>query len=479
MRSRLNRCGRILFCAVLSCLQSLLGGLRFAKIRVAIVFASVPYGLYYAHRRYIIMLDDIKNYFADFDGATNICRTVALWITIALVVAFVITKVYIAVLGRRAVKAADGRTDIDKATRIVNGAWIVSALFVAMCFIIAFSSCYFVEGDAIVPILFYPLLVLAIAVVASATSLFFKPNTVVKIVCASVCGAALICVLACMIAYYASGKAGDASSNIGLYISAAFVTAGIIALAFFADRGKRLFDTKTVTFAAVCVALSFALSYVRLFKMPMGGSITFASMLPLMLFAFMFGSRRGVLVGLIYGVLQAIQDPWIIHPAQFALDYAVAFAAIGLTGCIRDFGLFKNNMRAQFALGACIACLFRFICHYFSGVYAFGMYAAVFADQYAMPLLANEYFYSLVYQSMYLVPELAIVLAVGMTVFASGNFRRQIAMYAQRYSAAPSDAAEKVEVFDSTERADGAENAEPAENMPADGLPSDAQPSQE
>ncbi len=160
------------------------------------------------------MLDDIKNYFADFDGATNICRTVALWITIALVVAFVITKVYIAVLGRRAVKAADGGTDIDKATRIVNGAWIVSALFVAMCFIIAFSSCYFVEGDAIVPILFYPLLVLAIAVVASATSLFFKPNTVVKIVCASVCGAALICVLACMIAYYASGKAGDASSNI-------------------------------------------------------------------------------------------------------------------------------------------------------------------------------------------------------------------------------------------------------------------------
>ena len=112
-------------------------------------------------------------------------------------------------------------------------------------------------------------------------------------------------------------------------------------------------------------------------------------------------------------------------------------------------------------------------------MYAFGMYAEGFADQYGMPLLANEYFYSLVYQSMYLVPELAIVLAVGMTVFASGNFRRQIAMYAQRYSAAPSDAAEKVEVFDSTERADGAENAEPAENMPADGLPSDAQPSQE
>ncbi|MDE6401047.1 MAG: energy-coupled thiamine transporter ThiT, partial [Clostridiales bacterium] len=317
------------------------------------------------------MLDDVKNYFANFDGAANVCRTIALWITVTLLIAFVITKVYIAVLGKRSQKYAGA--DFASATRIVNGAWIISALFVAACFIVAFSTCYFVDvahgKDALVPILFYPLLVLALTIVASAATLFFKPYKIVKIVCAAVCGAALIAALACMIAYYASGDAGDALSNIGLYVSAVVVTAAIVALAFFADRGKRPFDTKTITFAAICVALSFALSYVRIFKMPMGGSITFASMLPLMLFAFMFGSRRGILVGLVYGVLQAIQDPWIIHPAQFALDYAVAFAAIGLTGCIRDFGLFKNNMRAQFALGACIACLCRFICQYFAGVH--------------------------------------------------------------------------------------------------------------
>ena len=66
--------------------------------------------------------------------------------------------------------------------------------------------------------------------------------------------------------------------------------------------------------------MSFALSYVRIFRLPMGGSITFASMLPFMLYSYMYGTKKGVLAGLVYGVLQAVQDPWIIHPAQFALD---------------------------------------------------------------------------------------------------------------------------------------------------------------
>lgn len=73
--------------------------------------------------------------------------------------------------------------------------------------------------------------------------------------------------------------------------------------------------------------------------------------------------------------------------------------------------------------------------HYFAGVYAFGMYGEGFATEYGMPLLANEYFYSFVYQCMYLIPELAIVVAVGMFVFASANFRKQIQTYAQRNAA--------------------------------------------
>lgn len=379
------------------------------------------------------MLDDIKTYFANFDGATNACRTVALWITVALLVAFVASRLYIMIARKR---QKYGESEIAAATKIINGAWIVTALIAAVCFIVTFTACYFVEvaagDDELVPILFYPLLVALIAAVASAITLFVKPNIIAKIVCAAVTGSALIAVIVCMIVYYASGQAvennwgTDVLSNIGLYLSGVILAAAVIAFAFFTDRKSKPMDTRTITYAAVCVALSFALSYVRLFKMPMGGSITFASMLPLMLFAFMFGSRKGVAVGAIYGLLQAIQDPWIIHPAQFALDYLVAFAAIGLTGCIRELGLLKGNMRAQFVLGATVACAIRFVSHYFAGVFAFGVYGAGYAADYNMPALANEYFYSFVYQCLYLIPELAIVIVAALLVLASVSFRKQI-----------------------------------------------------
>lgn len=373
------------------------------------------------------MLDDIKTYFANFTDATNTCRTIALWVTVALLIAFVISRMYI-VIARK--KQAYDEGALTAASKIANGAWIVIALTAAVCFIVTFTSCYFVDvahgKDVLVPILFYPLLVAVIAVVASAIALFVKPNIITKIICAVVCGCALVAVITCMIVYYSSGKAGEALSNIGLYLSAVILAAAMIAAAILCDRKSKPMDTRTITYAAVCVALSFALSYVRLFKMPMGGSITFASMLPLMLFAFMFGSRKGVAVGVIYGLLQAIQDPWIIHPAQFALDYLVAFGGIGLTGCMRELGMFKGNMRAQFALGAVIACVLRFLAHYFAGVFAFGMYGAGYAAEYRVSALASEYFYSFVYQCLYLIPELAIVIVAAMLVLSSSSFRKQI-----------------------------------------------------
>lgn len=378
------------------------------------------------------MLDNLVNYFADFDGAVNSCRTVALWICIALLVCFVTSRLYVFSLEK---SGRVSRQELSGAIKIFNGGWIIAALIIAFAFIVTFTACYFVDvtkgEDTLVPILFYPLLVLCLAVAVSAALIFFMPKKVaIKIVCAAVTGCAFISVIVCMTVYYASGQAGDAYSSLGLYLSSAMLAAGVVVFAVLADRAKRAIDTRAVTFGAVCVALSFALSYVRIFKLPMGGSITFASMLPLMLFAYMFGSRKGVLVGAIYGVLQAVQDPWILHPAQFLLDYIIAFAAIGLTGCMRDLGALKGKMRAQFAVGAVIACAVRFAAHYFAGVFAFGEYGAGYAVSFDMPSLANAYFYSFVYQCMYIIPELIIVLAASMLAFASRSFRKQIELYA-------------------------------------------------
>ncbi len=411
------------------------------------------------------MLEDIKNYFANFDGATNTCRSIALWITVALVLAFAVTKLYLFIVSKVSDKY-DGET-LSTVNRLINRAWIAVALFVAVCFIVTFSACYFVEvahgEDDLFPILFYPLLVLILSVVGSAIAIFVKPTKLTKIVCAAVVGAAFVAVLVCMIVYYSSGEAGEAFRNVGLYISAILLAILIVGFAFFADRSGRAFDTRTVTFAAICVAMSFALSYIRIFKLPMGGSITFASMLPLMIFAFMFGSRKGIMAGLVYGVLQAVQDPWIIHPAQFLLDYVLAFVSIGLTGCLRDLKLFKGKMRTQFALGALIACALRFVCHYFAGVFAFGAYGEFYAAEYNMPVLANAYMYSFVYQCMYVIPELVIVLAVAMILFASKNFRKQIELYSAGKPSKQKAAVTETAETENTERLDEIASAEGAE----------------
>lgn len=374
------------------------------------------------------MLGDIKNYFADFDGTTDACRTIALWISLALVVAYFATRLYVyAHCGSG--KRRDVETLAD-AVESLNGRWTVAALVTSLCFIVAFVACYFVDvakqEEELVPILFYPLLATALIAVGGGALVFAKPEKKYKVVCITALVAAFFVDFVCIAVHYASGEAGAAHNDIGLCTSALALVAAIAATAIALDRNSVQIDTRSITHAAVCVALGTALSYVRIFKMPMGGSITLASMLPLMLFAFMFGCRKGLLAGAIYGALQAIQDPWIIHPAQFALDYLAAFAAIGLTGCVRNSGILKNRRRAQFVLGAAIACSARFLCHYFSGVFAFGMYGEYFAAEYNMPLLANPYLYSLVYQCMYLVPELIIVTIAGAMVLSSTSFKKQI-----------------------------------------------------
>lgn len=101
-------------------------------------------------------------------------------------------------------------------------------------------------------------------------------------------------------------------------------------------RDSRRPATAMLAHGAAAIALSFVLSYVRLYRMPQGGSITPASMLPLITFAFVYGARPGLLAGFAYGLLHILQDAWIIHPVQALLDYPLAFAALGLAGLARN-----------------------------------------------------------------------------------------------------------------------------------------------
>ncbi|MBO5866587.1 MAG: energy-coupled thiamine transporter ThiT [Clostridia bacterium] len=192
------------------------------------------------------------------------------------------------------------------------------------------------------------------------------------------------------------------------------LVAVIVALALLGDK-KSSFDTKALSFGAVCVALSFALSYVKFFSMPQGGSVTFASLLPLALYSYMFGTRRGVIVGVVYGLLQFVQSPQFYQPVQVLIDYPIAFGAIGVAGIARNFKLLKGNVIAEFCVGTAIAVLLRYLAHTLSGYFVFYSWAPIDEGYTALT-------WTLVY-NLYVLVDLAIVLAMGTFALTSKNLR--------------------------------------------------------
>ena len=108
--------------------------------------------------------------------------------------------------------------------------------------------------------------------------------------------------------------------------------AALAAILFAIAKSRKAWSAKTVAYGALAIALSFVLSYIRLFIMPQGGSITPASMLPMMIFSAAFGIGPGVAAGLVFGVLQYLQGGDFLNIWQVLFDYVIAFSALGLAG---------------------------------------------------------------------------------------------------------------------------------------------------
>lgn len=281
------------------------------------------------------------------------------------------------------------------------------------------------EGTAVATYVFLPILVSLVLILVASVTAFILSKTKSPafkqfgIIAGIVCALAVIVTLVLIALYFKDNIVGDGYytedgklNSPALYISTVLLVAAAIAIAFVIDRkDKSGFDTRSIAFAGISVALSFTLSYVKLWEMPQGGSVTLASMLPIMIFAYVYGAKKGVLIGFIYGILQAVQDPYIIHPAQFFLDYPVAFGLIGFAGALRNVKALDKLPQVKFALSALIGATLRFAAHVLSGVFAFGAYAG---DQ-------NFLVYSLGYNSFVFV-DLAIVIVVGAILFSSKGF---------------------------------------------------------
>ena len=87
----------------------------------------------------------------------------------------------------------------------------------------------------------------------------------------------------------------DVWSEFGLYILTVVLIAVIGVVTFVFGKTQECNHTKSIVYAAVTIAASFALSYIRLFELPQGGSVTLASLLPLMIYSYVFGIRKVLL----------------------------------------------------------------------------------------------------------------------------------------------------------------------------------------
>lgn len=135
------------------------------------------------------------------------------------------------------------------------------------------------------------------------------------------------------------------------------------------EMRKTKFTTKEIVTIAMFSSISFILYMIQFIKYPQGGGITLFSMLPTMLLAILYGRCAGVTGGMIFGLLKLLNGIYIVHPAQFILDYLLSTMALGLAG---EFG---RERKKDIVKGCLFATSLSVLVNIISGVVFFGQYA--------------------------------------------------------------------------------------------------------
>ena len=171
---------------------------------------------------------------------------------------------------------------------------------------------------------------------------------------------------------------------------------------------KRHLRIRALTEGAMLVAAAQVLSFVRIYQLPQGGSVT-AAMFPILLYAVRWGLGRGLLAGFAFGTLQLIFDGAYAWGWQsMVLDYLLAFTPLGLAGVFRGkaWGIFP---------GTVLGCAGRFAVHYLSGV---TIYRITMPTQIpGIGVFDSAELYSLVYNGVYMLPNTLLAILIAAVLF--------------------------------------------------------------
>ena len=175
-----------------------------------------------------------------------------------------------------------------------------------------------------------------------------------------------------------------------------------------------------LTLSAIFIALATGLSFIKIINMPLGGSVTLLSMLPIIMISLMLGLKWGIGSAFVYSLLQLLFGitldgllGWGLTPVMLVgtifLDYILAFTVLGFAG------IFAKKGYAGICAGTVIVILLRFVCHFISGFIIFSnlsqfeLFGRFFENR---PVL-----YSLAYNGLYMLPELVITVIAAAVIF--------------------------------------------------------------
>lgn len=196
--------------------------------------------------------------------------------------------------------------------------------------------------------------------------------------------------------------------------------------------------TQALTVSAIMIAFAVSISAIcavmPFLNLPFGGGFTIASMLPIILVAYMYGTKWGILTAFTYSILQMLlgfntvsafflpgdsQMIWWRAIIVCLVDYVIAYTVLGLGGIFRK----KYTPTKAIVLGSIFAISLRYVAHVISGAIFFGAWAEWFFTQegfYAWGQKILEAFsgdalaivYSIIYNGTYMIPEIIITAIV-------------------------------------------------------------------
>lgn len=256
--------------------------------------------------------------------------------------------------------------------------------------------------------------ILAVALIGGIFALVKRQRT--RLIMGIVCAVEAVIIAAALFMFIFSGNA-EGSPFEGVSISAAAFSAIIavlaaVMIAIMAISGRReKWGARDIAYAAMCVAMSFILSSIKLYSMPQGGTITPSSLLPMTIYIVAFGPARGLAVGFAYGLIQLLQGAYVVHPMQLLVDYPMAFGALALGGVVNYI---KMPRMLKLPAAVVLGYLGRYIMAVLSGAVFFAEYAGG----------QNAWIYSLGYNITYLGPDCLVCVAVSLIPGIAGLTER-------------------------------------------------------